>query len=288
MKKLLTLTLLVLTVLVFSGCDDDNCDTIVYQTDEVPTAPQGVYSITGNNAVYVYWNGLYDPDVYEYIVYRSDEPIENYSSIGSVDPYPRPSDNIYGFEDNTAGNGNTYYYAVRAVDSAGQASELSWEEVMDTPRPDGRVTLFSNYVEPDSAGFNFFYHIRTPDTSDICDVFVDSVGGVFYLNVGNYDYIYGKIQDVGNSFYFTEFIGYAPTDGWSDLGYVEILENHSYVIYTYDFHYALLTVRSFNVDGSVTFDWAYQTAPDNRELAPSPDGNDRRTARPSKKAVSSR
>jgi len=288
MKNILTFTMIVLAAFAFTGCDDDNCDTIVYDYDMEPTAPQGVYSITGNNAVYVYWNGLYDPDIYEYVVYRSDDPIYDYAAIGFVDPYPRPSSNVYEYVDNTADNGDTYYYAVLAVDSAGQASELSWEEVMDTPRPDGEVTLFSNYVRPDSAGFNFYYHLRVPDTSSICDVFVDSVGGVFYLNVGNYDHIYGKIQDVGNSFYFTELIGYAPIDGWSDLGYVEIIEDHSYVIYTYDYHYALLTVKSFNGDGSVTFDWAYQTAPDNPELSPSPDGNDRRTVRPEKKAVALR
>ena len=288
MKKFMAFAMIALAAFAFTGCDDDDCDTIVYINDLEPEAPQGVYSITGNNAVYVYWNGLYDVDVYEYVVYRSDEPIYNYAALGFVDPYPRPLDNVYGFVDNTADNGETYYYAVLAVDSAGQASDLSWEEVMDTPRPDGEVKLFSNSIHIDSAGFNFNYHLRVPDTSDICDVFVDSANGVFYLNAGNYYYIYGDIQDVGNSFYFNEFIGYAPTEGWSDLGYVEIIEGHSYVVYTYDYHYALLTVKSFNGDGSVTFDWAYQTEADNPELSPSPDGNDRRTVRPEKKAVSLR
>ncbi|MFZ5981833.1 MAG: hypothetical protein ACOYVF_14530, partial [Candidatus Zixiibacteriota bacterium] len=123
MKKLFILSIVVLTFFAISGCDDD-CDDIIsyHYVDVPPTAPQGVTSVTGNNAVTVLWDGLYDVDVYEYVVYRSDEPIDNYEPIGYVDPYPRPSTNIYGYTDNTAHNGYTYYYAVAAIDSAGQSS----------------------------------------------------------------------------------------------------------------------------------------------------------------------
>ncbi len=285
MKKALLLILITLAAFIFSGCDDD-CDNILFYQDTVPTAPQGVISITGDSTVYIYWNGLYEQDVYQYIVYRSFDPIYDYDDIGYVDPYPRPSDNIYSYTDNTVANGITYYYAVRAIDSAGQASELSWETVQDTPRPDGEITLYPNSLSRDHSGFNFSLPARVADTSSIADVYMDSVGGVFYLNAGNYDYIYGKIQDVGNTFYFNQFIGYAPTEGWSELGYVELIEGHSYVIFTYDYHYALMSVKSINPSGSVTFDWAYQTDADNPELSPSPDGEDGRISRPLKKAVS--
>lgn len=287
MKKLFTLLLVALTVFAISGCDDDDDKVIsYYYLDVEPTAPQGVTSITGDNSVTVVWDGLYDVDVYEYVVYRSDEPIENYSPIGYVDPYPRPSNNVYSFTDNTADNGYTFYYAVAAVDSAGQSSELSWENVFDTPRPDGEVVLYANAVAPNLSGFEFVTHERVPDTSYYADVYVDSIGGVFYLNAGNLDYIYGWIQDVGSAYYFNNFIGYAPTDGWSDLGYVELIEGHSYVVYTYDYHYALMTVVSINASGSVTFEWAYQTQEDNPELSPGPDDGNSRIARASKKAVS--
>jgi len=287
MKKLFTLLLVALTAFAIGGCDDDDNNVISYYYYDIePTAPQGVTSITGDNSVLVMWDGLYDVDVYEYVVYRSFDAIENYSAIGFVDPYPRPTDNVYSYTDNTPDNGETYYYAVAAVDSAGQSSELSWENVFDTPRPDGEVVLYSNSISPDLSGFEFFTHERVVDTSSFADVYVDSIGGVFYLNAGNLYFIYGLIQDVGNAYYFNNFIGYAPTDGWSDLGYVEIIEGHSYVIYTDDNHFALLTAVTINPSGSITFGWAYQTEADNPELSPGPDGDNPRIVRTSKKSIS--
>jgi hypothetical protein len=265
MKKIFAILLAVSLTLIIAGCEDDD-NNVIYVTDTEPTAPQGVYSITGNQQIEVRWNGLYEQDVLEYVVFRSQDPIENYIPLGSIDAYPRPSDNIYSFTDNTPSNSSTYYYAVAARDSAGQYSELSWETVEDTPRPDGTVTLSNNAINYQTSAFNLQIPAIVADESDLSDFFIDSLNGVFYINVGNYDFIYGLIQDMGYTYSFDE-INLAPEYGWSDLGFVELIPGHTYVIYTQYSNYAKVRVNSINANGSVTLRWAVQKAQDNIQLS---------------------
>jgi hypothetical protein len=230
-----------------------------------PEPPQGVYSITGDNAVYIYWNGPYERDIKEYIIKRSFDPLTNYQEIGRRPAEDNPDLDliIYEYVDNTAQNGVTYYYAVSSVDYAGQESELSAEEVFDTPRPEGNVALFDMAVEPSLSGYNFAARSVVAYDSPGADVYVDRVDGVFYLNVGN---VNTDIQDMGFHESFDE-VGWAPQDGWSSVGYFEIIPGHIYVIWTDDLHYAKLWVVSVN-SSSVSFRWAYQTDAENPELAP--------------------
>jgi hypothetical protein len=66
-------------------------------------------------------------------------------------------------------------------------------------------------------------------------------------------------------------ITYAPDTGWSALGYVEVIPGHTYVIWTWDLHYAKLRVTYVpETNDYMQFEWAYQTAPENRELKPVP------------------
>ncbi|MEO0156993.1 MAG: hypothetical protein ABIL07_07755, partial [candidate division WOR-3 bacterium] len=60
-------------------------------------------------------------------------------------------------------------------------------------------------------------------------------------------------------------IGYAPDDGWSPTGIVEAIVGHTYVIWTWDNHFAKIRVASLK-PGYVIFDWAYQVDPGNPEL----------------------
>ncbi|TET96285.1 MAG: hypothetical protein E3J26_01430 [Candidatus Zixiibacteriota bacterium] len=245
-----------------AGCEDDNC---IF--NPVPAAPQGVFSITGDGAVYLYWYGPYEADIVEFIIWRSDEPVHNYREIGRRPAEHNPELDLWQYEyiDETAQNSVTYYYAVSSVDQAGQVSELSAEEVKDTPRPEGQVFLFDAAIESSLSGYHFA-DSSTVDSSE-SDVYVDRFNGVFYLNARN---DYTDLQDMGYTESFDD-IGWAPQDGWSELGWLEIIQGHTYVIWTDDLHFAKMRVETINPN-SVTFRWAYQTAPDNPELAPRSDG----------------
>ncbi len=73
-----------------------------------------------------------------------------------------------------------------------------------------------------------------------------------------------EIQDAGYHLYMDD-VGWAPPDGWSPRGAVELIEGHIYVVWTRDDHYAKFRVTSL-APGRVIFDWAYQTAQGNQEL----------------------
>ena len=132
LKRLIVLPILVILAIALSGCSDDEILII----NEIPPAPQGVFSITGDNAVFIFWNAPYEVDLAEFFVYRSLDPVINYAVIGTViaDPNPNLDLVLHQFTDITVVNGQTYYYAVASVDDAGQVSALSAENVMDTPR----------------------------------------------------------------------------------------------------------------------------------------------------------
>ncbi|UCD63367.1 MAG: hypothetical protein JSW34_11545 [Candidatus Zixiibacteriota bacterium] len=262
MKTKILVMILMLAAFLLAGCDNDD-DVLV--VDFSPAAPQGIYSVTGDNAVYLYWNGPYENDIVRYILWRSFDPITNYTELGVVDAVPNPDLDllIYEYIDGTAQNGITYYYAVSSVDASGQVSDLSAENVFDTPRPEGIVGLYDFAVEPDSSGFNFALHRRVSFDSEIADVYVDWVNGTFYVNAANSG---TDLQDVGFTESFDE-IGWAPQGGWSENGWLEVILGHTYVIWTSDLHYAKMWVVDIN-QTSVNFVWAYQTDEDNPELKP--------------------
>jgi hypothetical protein len=62
-------------------------------------------------------------------------------------------------------------------------------------------------------------------------------------------------------------ISYSPTDGWSSVGWSEIILGHTYIIWTSDNHFAKLRVTGIAAPYSVRFDWGYQVDPGNPELA---------------------
>lgn len=260
MKHWIITLLMPLTLLGMVGCNDD--DNTVAPVNAVPATPQGVYSVTGNGEVQVFWYGVYETDIKEYRVYRSYNETSGYAMIGSVDAVANPDLNllIYEYDDVTAVNGTTYYYAVSAVDNANQESYLSAENVFDTPRPDGQATLYPLQVDSSLAGFNLVTATVVKSNSPAADVFVDQYEerpGVYvsYLNVpAGVD-----IQDVGYCPTF-DYVGWAPTEGWSELGYTEAIVGHTYIIWTADYHFAKLWITSINAQGALTFQWAYQTS----------------------------
>ncbi len=249
-----------LAALFLVGCEKDNSIVIV---DEVPSAPQGVYSITGDNAVYVYWNGPYERDIDSFRVYRSLSATTGYTFIDAVAAVSNPNLDliIYEFIDNTAVNGQTYYYAVASVDGAGHVSELSAEPVFDTPRPEGNAVVFDEAIEPSLAGYDLSARVNVSSGSSAADIYIDRALGIFYINVADAQ---TDLQDVGYTASFEE-VGFAPSTGWSENGWAEIIAGHTYIIWTRDLNYAKMRVTSIN-SNSVSFRWAYQTDPDNPEL----------------------
>ncbi|MCH7690887.1 MAG: hypothetical protein IIA17_07580 [candidate division Zixibacteria bacterium] len=259
LKKMIVLPILLILAIVLGGCSDDEILII----NEIPAAPQGVFSITGDNAVYIFWNAPYEADLDEFFVYRSFEPVNNFVVIGTViaDDNPNLDLVLHQFTDNTAVNGQTYYYAVASVDFAGQVSELSAEDVFDTPRPEGSIILVEMATQPTLAGLDLSAQSRINWNDPNADVYLDTVAGIFYINATD---TLTDLQDMGYTESFDD-IGYAPTTGWSENGWAEVIPGHTYVIWTRDFHYAKLRASTIGSD-FVDFQWAYQLDQDNPEL----------------------
>jgi hypothetical protein len=264
MKTRIPLLIMILAMmLVAAGCDDDSDDIV----NPYPEPPQGVYSVTADGAVELYWTGPYRNDIVEFVVYRSFEQTTGYEEIGRRTAEPNPDlDLIYyepGFVDNSAQNGVTYWYAISSVDRLGRESLLSAENVFDTPRKDGTVKLYDADSQPAWGGFVLKDNEIVPWNNAAADVYVWLDGGIFWLMAGRAG---TDMQDMGYTYSFAD-IGYAPDNGWVQVRQLELIEGHTYVIWTEDLNYAKMRVTNIGTT-SVDFEWAYQTDQDNRELSP--------------------
>lgn len=248
---LLTITGLTL----FSGCDDIN----QYYDDTPPAPPRNVYTVTGDNRVDIFWDYSYDNDVAGYNVYYSYSYNGKYTLIGST--------RNDSFIDEGAKNGTTYYYAVTAYDYEGNESDLSEDVIYDTPRPEGmNQSLFDYNVSPNNSGYDFSNYLVLPYDDLDADFFFENYNGKYYLNVWEDSDIQdmGPVRDIWD---VTE----APTGGWipiepnENIKYAEAKIGHSYVIWTWDNHFAKVFVKNITRE-RIVFDWAYQLVEGNREL----------------------
>ncbi|MCI0706651.1 MAG: hypothetical protein L0Y80_04090 [Ignavibacteriae bacterium] len=241
--------------LFVAGCTVNEVDRIA------PGVPRRIRTVSLDNAVEIRWLANSEPDIDEYKVWVGTAPSGQYVLIGTTVNTT--------FIDNGANNGTTYYYALSAVDFNGNESGLSAELVYDTPRPEGYGEEASNYLTaPNSSGYDFSTYSIGPYDDDFTDVFYEHFNGIFYLNVWDDT----DIQDMGYTSNLDE-ISVAPTQGWAPSRSVEAIPGHTYVVWTWDDHYAKVRVISVSTS-LVVFDWAYQTAPQNPELKRSipPDG----------------
>ena len=263
MKTILLTIAAILATLTMLGCEDNTDRVIVNEIieDNPPPVPQGVYSVTRDYAVLLYWLPIDDVngDFATYIVYRSDhDPDTGYNEIGRT--------TAEEFVDRGVINGYKYYYAVSSMDVDGNLSDLSYEYVFDTPRPQGtNRALFDVYVSPGLAGWDFANARVVHYLSADCDMFLEYFAGdtVYYFDVANSA---TWIQDMGYTVDLDE-IDYAPEYGWSKNGWCEVILGHTYVIWTDDNHFAKVRVTGINGE-KVIFDWAYQVATGNPELKP--------------------
>ena len=240
-----------------SGCYIDTTDDF---DDEPPAIPRGVQTVTGDEQVIIEWypNGEYD--LAGYRVWRGPDST-NFDSLADV------SGNTTRYVDTTVRNGETYFYAVSAYDIHENESDLSPENAWDTPRPEGRNIALDDYnLFPERSGFDFSQPQKgsIPWDAAATDIYfgLDTEIGVTYLYSDNET----LMQDLG---YHEDFDGVdvVPEVGYTTL-FVELIEGHIYALYTPDGNFAKIRVREL-YDDAVIFDWAYQTDPENVQLAPS-------------------
>lgn len=236
------------------------CDEFDHFYDDTPpAAPRNIRTVTGDQRVDIYWDENRERDVAGYNVYYSYSYDGKYELIGSTE-------STY-FIDDGAKNGDTYYYAVTAYDYDGNESELSNDVVYDTPRPEGfNQAVFDYNRSPNNSGYDFSKYLVMPYDDKATDFFFEKYNGINYINVWEDS----DVQDMGATQDIWD-ISYAPQSGWvpmqqgENIKYVEAIPGRTYVIWTWDNHYAKVRVKSISGDRLV-FDWAYQLVEGNRQL----------------------
>jgi len=273
-----------IVVLMMISCGDK--ETIVEVPVEVPAAcppspPRDVYAINLDGFVWICWTPNPEQDVRYYDIYRSAESDGNYTLIASVeDEYPDDDPWEYCYEDDVPTYGERNYYSVVSVDADGyESTDLSDGYLTDiisaTPRHEGNVTLQDSQSDPANSGYDFstLSSIEQPWNEAATDMYLTVDGAAVFTTVMPrvmiQDYGFVSYEQYG----FDE-INYSPAEGWSPSGTAEAIEGHVYFLKLGEIggaHYVKLWVAEVATT-SVTFLWAYQTDPDNRDLCPAPGG----------------
>ena len=249
MKRLL-LCMLTIAPAFLAGCESDTAPP-----DTPPFPPVGIVSEGRDGFVRISWLRNQEPDMAVYRIWVSPAFDGPYVQIGET---PNTTFSDYG-----ATNGISAYYGVTAVDAAGHMSELSTDIVYDTPRPEGSGVILPNYlIDPSRAGYDFSTYSVGPYNDEFTDVFFEAVGGEFTMVVWDDT----EIQDMGYTASLNDIVE-APPAGWSPTGDVRLILGHTYVVKTWDNHYAKVRVISL-ADIRVSFDWAYQLQAGNPRLKP--------------------
>ncbi len=254
--SLRTLSLLFL-VTILPGCHD-----WLYHPDlDPPSPPVGLRTATGDNFIELFWDYNREPDIAGYNVYVSSSYNGRYEYLSSTS-------SAY-YNDDGARNGTLYYYAVSAYDHAGNESALSSDFAYDIPRPEGYdVLLYNATVSPAQSAYDFSRFAVVSSGDKYADMILGESGGSVVMRV-NSD---SDIQDMGPTSSILT-IGTAPVSGWSSTHEVRLIVGHTYVVWTWDDHYAKFRVSALSAS-RVVFDWAYQLVPSNRLLKRNP-GRDR-------------
>jgi hypothetical protein len=241
--------LLMFGIILFAGCKGD-----IFIVDTTPpAAPRGLFTYPGDNYVEVHWIENTEHDVVGYHVYASTSLNGRYDYIGTS--------NGTAFVDNGAANGTTYYYTVSAFDDNGNESRPSSDIAYDTPRPEGYgVRLISVGNDSNRAGYDFSTYTTGPYNDQYSDIYFEYYNGEYYMNVWKDS----DIQDMGytNSLYTVEN---APDGGWSPTKDARLIEGHTYVVWTWDNHYAKFRVVQLSPSSTI-FDWTYQLQAGNPRL----------------------
>jgi len=198
---------LLLAVLVLPGC----YDTTRPRDVTPPAEPRGLYSVTGDGKVTLPWLANTEGDVAGYRVYMG--PCAN----GASCPYdPVATTTLTVFTVASLTNGVTSYYGVTAFDRAGNESELSLEDVRDTPRPAGvGAALRAVQDSPALSGWDFSAYRVRPWDDPRTDMYFSANGSIDEMLTA--DPVTIGIQDVGFASTL-DAVDFAPPAGWSPTG----------------------------------------------------------------------
>jgi len=244
--------LLLLSFLLYSCGVNDSFVTI----DNTPPAPPtGITVLNGDNRVDLAWNNNYEGDLAGYNVYYAESYDGRYTLLGST------SSNFY--VDYDAPNGTISYYAVTSYDYNGNESELSYDVVYAAPRPEGfNQSIFDFNRYPDLAGYTFDNFSVVPYDDQSADFYFENYQGTYYLDVYNDT----DIQDMGATNDIWD-IEYAPDYGWNTSKDAVVIPGHTYVIWTWDNHYAKVRVSTLT-SNRIVFDWSFQLLKGEHQLKP--------------------
>ncbi|MBU1699354.1 MAG: hypothetical protein KJ970_20255 [Candidatus Eisenbacteria bacterium] len=283
MKKLLMMVVLLMMV-GFMGCDDTTT-TVVAPEDLAP--PLGLYSITGDEEVTLFWWCSNYDDLVGYKVYfisgpygggadpREEVP-NGFEVVDSLSVTP-PCSELKSIVIDGLTNGETYHFLVVAAKDNWSDISYTSNIIADTPRPESgtTITLYAKQAEPTLAGLEVSSFERVDCTS--LDSNYDTPGGSGDIMVERFNpgagvrawidgINSGWIQDIG---YMQDWddADEAPETGYADAGHsIEALMGHVYAIWTGDNHFAKIQVT----DIEPSFEWikvkaAYQPAVGERE-----------------------
>lgn len=265
----LTVAALLPVSLLLAGCQEKVVEVVA---DQPPSAPRGVFSVTGDLEVTIWW--LSNPEqekVIAYDVYWNDAPTGLFEYVASVDANDFCDQGYLCYTDTDVQYRTTYFYAVLAVNAAGE-SDFSYEDVFDTPRPEGEGLVLFDYLGPNSgqSGYDFSELTGAAQANNDpgTDVYFGAPNGVPTLFADQGAGV--DIQDYG--YINLEAVDWAPDNaasGWAPSGRVEMVVGHSYVVRIINtqsqFNVAKVYCSSASA-ASVTLDWAYQLDEDNPEL----------------------
>ncbi len=225
-----------------------------------PAPPKNISVINADKRVEIYWKKNSESDVAGYNIYYSYSYNGKYTLLGS-------SKTNY-FIDTGLRNGIKYYYAVTAYDYNNNESELSFDVAYGVPRPEGfNQSIFDCRRFPNNSGYCFSKFSVVPYNSQDADFYFENYQGNYYLVVHDDSDIkdMGLTQDIYD-------ITFAPNSGWSPTKDEIAKVGHTYVIWTWDNHFAKIRVKNITPD-RIVFDWAYQTVKGEPMLKPIKDPN---------------
>lgn len=241
-----------------AGCEDE--DPVV--VDAPPFPPDGVFSITGDGVVSIFWNPNQESNLDGYVVYRS------VANPGPYYPLADVSASSTEYDDFDVVNGETWFYAVTAYNETGE-SELSLDTVDDTPRPEGfGLVLVERGQDKSRAGYDFSSLSNSSqwDSLSTTDIYFENSGGVNYIVAAD---ALVDIQDYGT--FPLLYVDEAPPGGWAPSKRSEAIVDHSYIVRIIDGQ-GDYNMAKFEVTGvtatNLTMNWAYQADDNNPELAP--------------------
>lgn len=259
---------------------------VVDADHEAPGEPLDVYSVTGDGEVVLYWSPPRSPDLAGYRVFISRDDFDYYP-LAEIVPARRhfvvdgaaltpqvPFDFV---------NGNTYYLGVSAFDWAGNASPLTVRSTtFDTPRPSGRgLCLYDRSgARTQESGYDFSrspYGYPMDGGSLFADIYFTVTDGRAWIRTAHPGVV--ELQDRGLLDFDAPEVDYLYESEWRPASSVEARRGHVVLVKIYEetrpgnvtepFHVAKFRVADVGSQ-CVWLDWAYQIAPNNRELKPAP------------------